>query len=126
MTDQKNTILAIVLSALVFIVWQYFFGLPIQEKQKQVVQQQQQTQQTQPPATPSETRPQAPGQAPATAPTTEVSREAALAKSQRVRIATPLRSMLWAEYMHRIGMIKQKPASWKDFTFPMIHDWNGS
>src|SRR3954451_15232606 len=35
--------------------------------------------------------------------------------------ATPLRSMLWAEYMHRIGMIKQKPASWKDFTFPMIH-----
>src|SRR2546423_4636801 len=40
--------------------------------------------------------------------------------------ATPLRSMLWAEYMHRIGMIKQKPASWKDFTFPMIHDRNGS
>jgi len=32
MTDQKNTILAIVLSALVFIVWQYFFGLQIQEK----------------------------------------------------------------------------------------------
>jgi NitT/TauT family transport system substrate-binding protein len=40
--------------------------------------------------------------------------------------ATPLRSMLWAEYMHRIGMIKQKPASWKDFTFPMIHDRAGS
>jgi len=89
MTDQKNTILAIALSALVFIVWQYFFGLPIQEKQKQVAQQQQQTQQAQPPAAPSETRPQAPGQVPATAPTTEVSREAALAKSQRVRIATP-------------------------------------
>ena len=88
MTDQKNTILAIVLSALVFIVWQYFFGLPIQEKQKQVVQQQQQTQQAQPPATPSETRPQAPGQVPATLPTTEVSREAALAKSARVPINT--------------------------------------
>ena len=40
--------------------------------------------------------------------------------------ATPLRSMLWAEYMHRIGLIKQKPASWKDFTFSNIHDRNGS
>ena len=40
--------------------------------------------------------------------------------------ATPLRSMLWADYMHRIGMIKQKPASWKDFTFPFIHDRAGS
>ena len=39
---------------------------------------------------------------------------------------TPLRSMLWAEYMHRIGMIEQKPASWKDFTFPFIHDRAGS
>src|SRR5690242_20466447 len=88
MSDQKNTILAIVLSALVFIVWQYFFGMPLQEKQKQVAQQQQ-AQQSQPPAGPAETRPQAPGQVPATAPTTELSREAALAKSQRVRIATP-------------------------------------
>jgi NitT/TauT family transport system substrate-binding protein len=40
--------------------------------------------------------------------------------------ATPVRYMLWADYMHRIGMIKQKPASWKDFTFPLIHDRNGS
>ena len=40
--------------------------------------------------------------------------------------ATPQRSMLWAEYMHRIGLIKQKPASWKDFTFSNIHDRNGS
>ena len=35
MTDQKNTILAIVLSALVFVAWQYFFALPQIEKQKQ-------------------------------------------------------------------------------------------
>src|SRR5262252_9457450 len=89
MSDQKNTILAIVLSALVFIVWQYFFGMPLQEKQKQIAQQQQQAQQTQPPAAPTETRPQAPGQVPAAAQPTEVSREAALAKSQRVRITTP-------------------------------------
>ena len=40
--------------------------------------------------------------------------------------ATPQRSMLWAEYMHRIGLIKQKPASWKDFAFPQIHDRQGS
>jgi NitT/TauT family transport system substrate-binding protein len=40
--------------------------------------------------------------------------------------ATPQRSMLWAEYMHRIGLIKQKPASWKDYSFPNIHDRNGS
>jgi hypothetical protein len=26
--------------------------------------------------------------------------------------------MLWAEYMHRIGLIKQKPASWKDYQLP--------
>jgi NitT/TauT family transport system substrate-binding protein len=39
---------------------------------------------------------------------------------------TPQRSMLWAEYMHRIGLIKQKPKSWKDFTFSNIHDRNGS
>jgi YidC/Oxa1 family membrane protein insertase len=89
MSDQKNMILAIVLSVLVFVVWQYFFGMPLQEKQKQVAQQQQQAQHTQPPAAPAETRPQAPGQVPATPQTTEVSREAALAKSARVRIATP-------------------------------------
>ncbi|MEJ0075222.1 MAG: ABC transporter substrate-binding protein [Alphaproteobacteria bacterium] len=40
--------------------------------------------------------------------------------------ATPVRYMLWADYMHRIGMIKQKPTSWKDFTFPMIYDRAGS
>jgi NitT/TauT family transport system substrate-binding protein len=40
--------------------------------------------------------------------------------------ATPQRSMLWADYMYRIGMIKQKPASWKDFTFPFIYDRPGS
>jgi YidC/Oxa1 family membrane protein insertase len=90
MSDQKNTILAIALSALVFIVWQYFFGFSLQEKQKQVAQQQQQAQQTQPPATPAETRPAAPGQVPGTGPAqaTEVSRDDALAKSPRVLIDT--------------------------------------
>jgi YidC/Oxa1 family membrane protein insertase len=91
MSDQKNTILAIVLSVLVFIAWQYFFGLPQQEKQKQLVQQQQQTQQTQAPPAPAETRPQAPGQVPGTAQTTGVSREEALARSPAFR-STPVGS----------------------------------
>mgnify|MGYP001547547985 CR=1 FL=1 len=44
--DSKNTILAIVLSALVLICWQYFIGGPQLEKQKQEAAQQQQAQQT--------------------------------------------------------------------------------
>jgi NitT/TauT family transport system substrate-binding protein len=40
--------------------------------------------------------------------------------------ATPQRSMLWADYMYRIGLIKAKPASWKEYTFPAIHDRPGS
>ncbi len=44
MTDQKNTILAIVLSALVLIGWQIMLGIPQMEKQRQIQQQQQQAQ----------------------------------------------------------------------------------
>jgi NitT/TauT family transport system substrate-binding protein len=40
--------------------------------------------------------------------------------------ATPQRSMLWADYMYRIGLIKTKPASWKEFFFGNIHDRAGS
>ncbi len=97
MNDQKNTILAIVLSALVLIVWQYFFGLPQIEKQKQQVQQQQQ-QQAQPLPAPAgqpqvqSTAPQAPGQ-PSTvapgAPGQPLTRDAAIAASPRVLIETP-------------------------------------
>jgi YidC/Oxa1 family membrane protein insertase len=101
MTDQKNTLIAIVLSALVLIGWQIFFGLPQVEKQKQAQQQQQQTQQlpgapqspntTQPqanaPPVPG-TTPQAPGQ-PGAVPGQTLSREAALAASPRVHIETP-------------------------------------
>ena len=54
MTDQKNTLLAIVLSAVVLIAWQYFVGMPQMEKQKQEAQlkQQQQQQQVQQPGQP--------------------------------------------------------------------------
>jgi NitT/TauT family transport system substrate-binding protein len=39
---------------------------------------------------------------------------------------TPQRSMLWADYMHRIGLLKVKPSSWKDYFFPAMHDRAGS
>ena len=108
MSDQKNTILAIVLSALVLIGWQIFFGMPQAEKQRQIAQRQaqehaqQQQQQTAPgtPGTPAQqqapgqpgqprTAPQAPGQAGPGAGSAQLTREAALATSPRVHIDTP-------------------------------------
>ena len=44
MNDQKNMLLAIVLSAIVLIGWQYFVGMPQMEKQRQQQQAQQQAQ----------------------------------------------------------------------------------
>jgi YidC/Oxa1 family membrane protein insertase len=100
MTDSKNTILAIVLSAIVLIVWQYFFALP-QEKarQEQLAQQQAQTQKANPPAQgqppaaaplpgSAGAPPQVPGAAPAAVPGSPITRDAAIAASPRVPIAT--------------------------------------
>jgi YidC/Oxa1 family membrane protein insertase len=102
MTDQKNTFIAIALSALLLLGWQYFYGIPQMEKQKQQQQLQQQTQ-TQPaqgtsggaPATPGQPVPQAgtanvpaaPG-APGTAPAS-VTRDAVIAARKHVAIDTP-------------------------------------
>ncbi len=71
MADQKNTLLAIVLSVIVLVGWQYFFAVPQIEKQKQIQQQQQQQQTAtkQGPATPA-TGPQAPA-GPQTPPTSQ-------------------------------------------------------
>ena len=99
MTDQKNTILAIVLSALVLIAWQIYFGVPQMEKQKQIQQQQAQDRSQQPPPLPQQPgttqAPSAPGAAPQ-APTQPgavagqaMTRDAALAASPRVHIETP-------------------------------------
>lgn len=102
MTDQKNMILAIVLSAIVLLGWQFFFGLPQMEKQKQAAQQQAQ-QQTQPQAPPATaggspqatptpapgTAPQAPGAPTAAPPGQPATREAALAASPRIQVDTP-------------------------------------
>jgi YidC/Oxa1 family membrane protein insertase len=98
MTDNKNTILAIVLSAIVLIGWQYFFAIP-QEKarQEQLKQQQQQAQQVNPQQQPSQTTQppaaqpgpaQIPGQAAAPVVSEPISRDKALAASPRVPIAT--------------------------------------
>ena len=40
--------------------------------------------------------------------------------------AVPQRSMIYADYMYRIGMVKTKATSWKDYFFPMILDRPGS
>jgi sulfonate transport system substrate-binding protein len=40
--------------------------------------------------------------------------------------STLQRSMLWADYMHRIGLIKTKPASWRDYVFPVAQERAGS
>jgi len=94
MTDQKNTILAIVLSALVLIGWQLYFGLPQVQKQREIQQQQAQEHAQPVPGAPA---PQAvpPAQAPpasmpqAPAHPGTMTREEALAASPRVRIETP-------------------------------------
>ena len=99
MTDNKNTILAIALSALVLIAWQYFYGIP-NEKARQEQLQQQQLKQTaqsttaQPgqAAQPNQPQPQgvappAPGAAQTAAPAS-MPRADALAASPRVEIST--------------------------------------
>lgn len=39
---------------------------------------------------------------------------------------TPLRSMVFANFLHRIGTIRNKPDSWKDLFFPELHNEEGS
>jgi len=97
MTDNKNTILAIVLSALVLIGWQYFFAMPQEKAKQEQLQAQQQAQKLNPPQaaqpaqpvpTPAQPGavPQVPGQT--SLPAVAVTRAAALASSPRVPIAT--------------------------------------
>jgi YidC/Oxa1 family membrane protein insertase len=106
MNDQKNMLLAIVLSAIVLIGWQIFFGLPsMQQQQKQKQQPPQQQTQQQPGPTTSVPQPgapaptgqpttaqPAPGQTapvPGVVPGQTMTREAAIKASPRVGIETP-------------------------------------
>jgi YidC/Oxa1 family membrane protein insertase len=96
MTDNKNTILAIVLSALVLLGWQYFFAVPQEKARQEQLQAQQQRQNSPTPVRPGQPAPspaqngtaQVPGQTGVPAAAAPVDRAAALAGSPRVSIAT--------------------------------------
>ncbi|RXH22484.1 MULTISPECIES: membrane protein insertase YidC [Bradyrhizobium] len=99
MTDNRNTILAVILSGLVLIAWQYFYNVPAMEKQRAQQQTQAELQKGTPQPTASATpgsTPQQPGNAaqPATPGASQqaqpvVARDAAIAASPRVKIETP-------------------------------------
>jgi len=99
MTDNRNTILAVILSGLVLIAWQYFYNMPQMEKQRAAQQAQSEMAKPAPQggsATPS-TAPQtgagsapsanAPAQPASAAPA--VSRDTAVAATPRLKIDTP-------------------------------------
>jgi YidC/Oxa1 family membrane protein insertase len=96
MIENRNTILAIVLSGLVLLAWQYFYNIPTMEKQRAAQQAELAQKQA---ATPAGTPPTAnqpagsastPAQQPAAAAAAPIiGRSAALAASPRVRIETP-------------------------------------
>jgi YidC/Oxa1 family membrane protein insertase len=96
MTENRNTILAVILSGLVLLGWQYFFNLPQLEKQRAVQQAQNEMMKPalqaggantpQAGATPSASAP-AINQPVAATPTVE--RDTAIAAAPRVKIETP-------------------------------------
>ena len=99
MTDNRNTILAVILSGLVLIAWQYFYNVPQMERQRAQTQAQtelaKQSPQTAPGST-TTTNP-TPGSAPsATTPSGQpgaaqpvVSRDTAISATPRIKIETP-------------------------------------
>ncbi|HET7910935.1 MAG TPA: membrane protein insertase YidC [Pseudolabrys sp.] len=92
MTDNKNTILAIVLSALVLLGWQYFFAAPQEKARQEQLQAQQQKQNVPTPGQAKPAQPEAqsqvPGQASTPSSAAPIDRKAALANSPRIPIAT--------------------------------------
>src|SRR3954453_14188459 len=97
MTDNRNTILAVILSGLVLIAWQYFYNVPQMERQRALQQTQAEltkpTPQATPAATPQTATPEPSPNARAAnqpASTTQVvARDAAIAASPRIKIGTP-------------------------------------
>jgi YidC/Oxa1 family membrane protein insertase len=103
MTDNRNTILAVILSGLVLLAWQYFYNGPQMEKQRAAQQVQSEMAKTAPgsaapqggsatsPANPSPSGPAPAANAPAQqAPASVVvSRDTAIAATPRVKIDTP-------------------------------------
>ena len=98
MNDNKNTILAIALSALLLLGWQYFFALPQEKARQEQLQLQAQLQKQAVPApaqpgqspqpAPQPGPAQVPGQASAPAAPAPVDRAQALAETPRVQIST--------------------------------------
>ncbi|MBI3701095.1 MAG: membrane protein insertase YidC [Afipia sp.] len=96
MPDNRNTILAVILSGVVLIGWQYFYNIPAMEKQRAAEQAQKQASQTTPTPNSSTPTPQAgtpsagavPG-GPTAAPVAIQSRDTAIAATPRVKINTP-------------------------------------
>src|ERR1700681_2301610 len=101
MTDNRNTILAVILSGLVLIGWQYFFNIPQMEKQRAAEKAQSQVVTSTPqPGTPGGSAPQtgaapapsgsAPASSPAASTAPVVSRDTAIAAAgPRIKIDTP-------------------------------------
>jgi YidC/Oxa1 family membrane protein insertase len=95
MTDNRNTIIAVILSGLVLIAWQYFYNVPQMEKQRAAQQAQAELQKSAQPSTqasPSSPPPpagSAPSVQPAAAAPTAVSRDTAIAATPRVKVDTP-------------------------------------
>src|SRR6476659_4484678 len=103
MTDNRNTILAVILSGLVLIAWQYFYNVPQMEKQRAAQQAQSELAKPAPqpgtttapattPQTGAATAPAPSANTPATnqpASAAPVSRDSAIASTPRVKIDTP-------------------------------------
>lgn len=94
--DNRNLLLAIVMSVVILLGWQFFYAKPQMEKQQEAARQNQQAQSQQAPAasgsTPTPATPGQPGGSAAPgAPATQAvgTREQALAASPRVKIDTP-------------------------------------
>src|ERR1700688_2378492 len=102
MTDNRNTILAVILSGLVLIGWQYFFNIPQMEKQRAAQQAQSEMVNPAPQAGSTTTPATAPETSAAPAPSAgapaanhpassapAVSRDTAIAATPRIKIETP-------------------------------------
>jgi YidC/Oxa1 family membrane protein insertase len=99
MTDNKNTILAIALSAIVLLAWQFFYAGPQEKARQQKLQEQQQLTQKQQPVQPNGKAPapgaaqqpgpaQPPGQGQQSPAAIAANRDAAVNATHRVKIAT--------------------------------------
>ena len=114
--DNKNLLLAIVLSVLVMIGWNYFFGVPQVGKTVQQTQSQQNPQSTVPgavqQAAPTAAAQQQPGALPSAAPVVLKDRAQALAAQPRIAVKTPALS----------GSISLVGSRFDDISFEKYHD----